>query len=88
MLLRWLTIRRDLVDVCIQALERAGERYAEEKAYYIAGLRSGRTVPVLAAGVRYIAIGDSAEDAVKKQKAVLAAAPERTYAPGELFMKS
>ena len=83
-----VTVRRDLTDLCVRALEAAGPQYAEEKAYYIDGLRSGRVVPVSTSGVNYIATGTSAEDAMKKQAAVLAAQPEKVYKPGELFFNS
>lgn len=83
-----VTVRKELTAICIRVLELAPDKYAEEKAYYIDGLRNGRFVPVSTSGVNYVATGASAEDALKKQAAVLAAQPEKVYAPGELFLKS
>jgi hypothetical protein len=83
-----VTIRRDLIDTCLCALEKAKQHYPEEAAYYMDGLLNGLFVPAMTAGVNYIATGASAEEAMKKQAQVVAAQPERVYARGELFFTS
>ena len=84
-----VVIRKDLVDVLVAAFEQASDKlYAAEKAYYIAKLREGSAVPVLSAGVNYIATGNTEAEAMVKLDAANAANSEKTWAPGELYMKS
>ena len=62
--------------------------YAAEKAHYIAKLRDGSIVPVLSTGVDYIATGNSKAEAMEKLERARAAHGEKTWAPGELYMKA
>ena len=84
-----VTIRLDLVATLVAALEQADDKlYAAEKAYYIAKLMDGSAVPVLSAGVDYIATGNTEAEATTRLEKARAATSEKEWAPGELYMKS
>ena len=71
-----VTRRPDLTEPCVQALTKAGGADAD---YYVAGLNNGRFVPVETRGVNAI---------YRDGRTTPTPGPEKTYAPGELFLKS